>query len=179
MLRKTILIGGAILVALSAFAAETKTADITDEMKAQGYFVFVPLPDPNQQAFNDTEAFMDKVILTAVKTKNIVIIVRSCYNKPENLPAQLGKEEGTKPWWQNATEGLSTRYASFVQAGVVQIVDSLPGLPLTYTPEGWFYRNGEIKWYGQLNTSNAAYVFETIHRLTAADFGNIPPDYKN
>jgi hypothetical protein len=129
------------------------------------YFVFVPLPCPNQQAYQASQTFMDAIALQADRLNIKVYVVRACYNQEENLAKSRRND-----WWWDEIQKLPERYAILVDRGTVSIVDSFADLPLEYTPSGYFYRGGKLRWTGQLNTSNPSDVLaDLVHSGQLSD----------
>jgi hypothetical protein len=110
-------------------------------------FVFVPLPCPNEEAWQKAQIAMDGFCEKAAAQHYTVIIVRSCYNDSANL--QRSKDGN---WWWDEILDLPKHYSTYIKQGVVRIVDTVSHLSLEYTPAGFFFdKDGDITWKGQLN----------------------------
>jgi hypothetical protein len=148
MFRKLSLLTIITGLSLSAFAQATTNQDSEPpDSSTDNTFVLVPLPCPNDYAYKKAQEFMDQICLHAAQDHYKVTIVRSCYNKPENI-----EESRKNNWWWDQIKELPQRYAIFIDQGTVSIVDSCDKLPLEYTPVGFFYHKGKLVWNGQLNT---------------------------
>jgi hypothetical protein len=154
---KTFIAFSALALTLAGGILAAKADNDTFTSNKGGYFVFVPLPCPSDAAYKDTEAFMDKIVQRAETEHFKVIVVRSCYNDVANL--QKSKDNN---WWWDAIQDLPQHYKFFIDAGLVEVVDTYPDANVDYTPKGYFYRNGKVEWNGQLNDSNSDFVLRGV-----------------
>jgi hypothetical protein len=109
--------------------------------------------------YKEAQSFIDQICLYAEQAHIKVVVVRSCYNQPGNL--QKSQE---RDWWWSTILSLPERFRIFMERGTVNIVDGYPNLPLEYTPQGFFYRGGNLIWNGPLNAANPRSVMDTINR---------------
>ena len=136
---------------------DDQVQEASNKVTVGDYFIFVPLPCPDEQAYAKAESFMDQICSHAEQAHFKVIIVRSCYDEVKNL-----EESQKSGWWWKQILNLPDHYKTFIDQGSVRIVDSYPDLPVQYTPQGMFYRDGKVEWQGQLNTADPASVITEV-----------------